>query len=70
MLGPSPRAIALKRVPGIKEFGPSARFIPWPYGKPGATLSYIVRLKIAQKPYTICSLGPKALKYESLEPQG
>ena len=37
MLGPSARAIASKRVPG-KEFGPSARFIPWPYGKPGATL--------------------------------
>ena len=25
---------------------------------------------MAQKPYIIRSLGPKALKYESLEPQG
>ena len=27
-----------------------------------------LRLKIAQKPYVVWSLGPKALKYESLEP--
>ena len=40
MLGPSPRAIAEKRVPSIKEFGPPARFIPWPYGKPGATSGF------------------------------
>ena len=29
-----------------------------------------LRLKIAQKPYIVWSLGPKALKYESLEPKG
>ena len=29
-----------------------------------------LRLKIAQKPYIVWSLGPKALTYESLEPQG
>ena len=29
-----------------------------------------LRLKIAQKPYIVWSLGPKALKDESLEPQG
>ena len=27
-----------------------------------------LRLKIAQKPYIVWSLGPKALNYESLEP--
>ena len=27
-----------------------------------------LRLKIAQRPYVVWSLGPKALKYESLEP--
>ena len=27
-----------------------------------------LRLKLAQKPYIVCYLGPKALKYESLEP--
>ena len=27
-------------------------------------------IKIAQKPYLIGSLGPKALKYESLKPKG
>ena len=27
-----------------------------------------LRLKIAQKPHIVWSLGPKALKYESLEP--
>ena len=29
-----------------------------------------LRLKIAQKPYIVWSLGPKASKYESLEPKG
>ena len=29
-----------------------------------------LRLKIAQKPYVMWSLGPRSLKYESLEPQG
>ena len=29
-----------------------------------------LRLKIAQKPYIVWSLDPKALKYESLEPKG
>ena len=29
-----------------------------------------LRLKIAQKPYIVWSLGPKAFKYESLEPKG
>ena len=29
-----------------------------------------LRLKIAQKPYVVWSLGPKALKDESLEPLG
>ena len=38
MLAPSPQTIALKRDPGVKKIGPSARFIQWPYGKPGATL--------------------------------
>ena len=33
-------------------------------------LSLSLRLKIAQKPYIVWSLGPKALKYESLEPKG
>ena len=27
-----------------------------------------LRLKIAQKPYVVWSLDPKALEYESLEP--
>ena len=30
--------------------------------------SITLRLKIAQKPFIILSLGPKALKHESLEP--
>ena len=30
--------------------------------------SLTLRLKMAQKPYIIWSLGPEALKYESLEP--
>ena len=38
MLAPSPETIVSKRGPGIKEFGPSARFIHWPYSKQGATL--------------------------------
>ena len=29
---------------------------------------FTLRLKIAPKPYIVWSLGPKALKYESLEP--
>ena len=29
-----------------------------------------LRLKIAQKPYMVWSLGPKALKYESFEGEG
>ena len=29
-----------------------------------------LRFKIAQKPYIIRSLGPRIVKYESLEPQG
>ena len=29
-----------------------------------------LRLKIAQKPHIVWSLGPIALKYESLEPKG
>ena len=29
-----------------------------------------LRLKLAKKPHIIRSLGPKALKYESLEPWG
>ena len=29
-----------------------------------------LRLKMAQKPYIMWSLGPKALTYESLEPSG
>ena len=29
-----------------------------------------LRLKIAQRPYIVWSLGPKALGYESLEPKG
>ena len=33
-------------------------------------MTLTLRLKIAQKPYTVWSLGPKALKYESLEPKG
>ena len=32
--------------------------------------SLTLRLKIAQKPYVVWSLGPKALKHESLEPLG
>ena len=31
-------------------------------------LKFTLRLKVAQKPYIVWSLGPKALKYESLEP--
>ena len=30
--------------------------------------SLALRLKIAQKPYVIWSLGPQAFKYEALEP--
>ena len=56
MLGPSPRAIASKRVPGLKEFGPSARFILWPYGKPGTTFYHL------RDPYT----GPIPLKAHSV----
>ena len=29
-----------------------------------------LRLKIAQKPYIVWSLGPKAFRYQSLEPKG
>ena len=36
--------------------------------KPHGSLT--LRLKIAQKPYIVWSLGPEALKYESLEPKG
>ena len=32
--------------------------------------SVTLRLKIAQKLYIVWSLGPKALKYECLEPKG
>ena len=35
-------------------------------GNSSVTIS--LRLKIAQKPFIVCSLGPKASKYESLEP--
>ena len=38
------------------------------YGCTGRSLS--LRLKMAQEPYIIWSLGPKASKYESLEPEG
>ena len=38
--------------------------------KPTEPISKTLRLKIAQKPYIAWSLGPKALKYESLEPKG
>ena len=38
MLGPSPQAIASKRVLGIKEFRPSARFKQDHSHKPGGTL--------------------------------
>ena len=31
-------------------------------------LSFTLPLKIAQKPLIVCSLGPKAVKHESLEP--
>ena len=34
----------------------------------GRVWALTLRLKMAQKPYIIWSLGPKALKYESLEP--
>ena len=34
------------------------------------TGSFTLRLKIAQQPYIVWSLGPKAFKYESLEPKG
>ena len=33
----------------------------------GAALCFTLSIKIAQKPYIIGSLGPKALKYESFE---
>ena len=32
----------------------------------GSTIT--LRLKIAKRPYIVWSLGPKALRYESLEP--
>ena len=35
-----------------------------PFGIIGLSLG----IKIAQKPYTVWSLGPKALLYESLDP--
>ena len=41
---------------------------------PGITLkpkpSFTLSIKIAQKPYIIGSLGPKALKYESFDAKG
>ena len=48
-------------------------FFFWGGGEGGgrrssASLEVTLRLKMAQKPYMIWSLGPKALKYESLEP--
>ena len=43
-LGPSPQAIAQKRVPSTTEFGPWADFIPGAYGKPGETLAQRVQL--------------------------
>ena len=39
-------------------------------GCPTPARSLTLRLKIAQKPYIVWSLDPKALKYESLEPKG
>ena len=33
-------------------------------------VEYTLSIKIAQKPYIIVSLGPKALKYESFEGKG
>ena len=33
-------------------------------------MGFTLRLKVAQKPYIVWSLGPKALRYESLEPLG
>ena len=39
-------------------------------GNQAEGLSLTLRLKIAQKRYIVRSLGPKALKYESLEPWG
>ena len=32
--------------------------------------THTLSIKIAQKPYTIGSLGPKALKYESFDAKG
>ena len=37
-------------------------------GGKSQTRPLTLRLKIAQKPHIVWSLGPKALKYESLEP--
>ena len=34
----------------------------------GGASRFTLRLKIAQKPYVVWFLGPKALTYESLEP--
>ena len=43
----------------IGTVGPACRF---------TVLGLTLRLKRAQKPYIVWSLGPKALVYESLEP--
>ena len=47
------------------EADPSCVDQHWPKGSMWITL----RLKIAPKPFLVWSLGPKALKCESLEPQ-
>ena len=36
----------------------------------GSSKTHSFSIKIAQKPYIVGSLGPKALRYESLEPLG
>ena len=44
--------------------------VPWGIGKGSSDVleTLTLRLKIAQQPYIMWSLGPKALKCEALEP--
>ena len=50
--------------------GPFLLSLPQSTNFPYLAETLTLRLKIAQKPYIVWSLGPKALKYESLEPKG
>ena len=51
---------------GDLKSDPNSEYYPPPKG----CCRFTLRLTIAQKPYIVWSLGPKALKYASLEAKG